>query len=77
MVVASKPLFNKYVGTGPQSARLSFQSSELPLLAPSPQAGVASPFGPKGGTHSLAGEGWEEPIQLKGWTLWYSSIIPL
>jgi len=49
MVVASKPLFNKYVGTGPQSARLSFQSSELPLLAPSPQAGVASPFGPKGG----------------------------
>jgi hypothetical protein len=57
MVVASKPLFNKYVGTGPQrtqSARLSFQSSELPLLAPSPASGCCSPFGPKGGGDTLA-----------------------
>jgi hypothetical protein len=27
---------------------------------------------PLGETHSLVGRGWEEPVQMKGQTLWYS-----
>jgi hypothetical protein len=57
MVVASKPLFNKYVGTGPQSARLSFQSSELPLLAPSPASGCCFPLWSQGGDTLACGRG--------------------
>jgi hypothetical protein len=56
-------------GEGAQSrlrVRLSLQSSEL------------APHRPlRGGTHSLAGEGRGKPMQTKGYTLWYSSIIPL
>jgi hypothetical protein len=44
------------------------------LLPPShPQVSVAlPPLVPRGGTHSLAEEGAEEPIRTKGQKLWYS-----
>jgi hypothetical protein len=69
------------ITAGTQSARLSFQSSELtpPPPPPHPQAGVAPPGSKMGGTHLLAGGvGMGEAIRTKGQTLWYSryGIIP-
>jgi hypothetical protein len=60
-----------------QSARLSFQSSELgpPKSQPlTPYRSVTPhPFGPKGGdTLACGGGGGEDPIPTKGQTLWYS-----
>jgi hypothetical protein len=58
-----------------KSARLSVYLSELgPLIR---KRVLLPPFGPRGETHSLAGEG--DPILTKGQTLWYSmyTIIPL
>jgi hypothetical protein len=41
---------------------------------------LGPPLGSWGEPHSLAGEGWKDPIQTTGQTLWYSTIyinIPL
>ncbi len=56
-----------------QSARLWVQSSELGPPPPHPQASAAPPLlGPRGETHSLAGEGVLWPsIPTKGQTLGY------
>jgi hypothetical protein len=52
---------------GIQSTRLSFQSSELDTPTPSPPRECAlPPFGSKGETHSLAGEGVGGPNSDEG-----------
>ncbi len=35
------------------------------------------PLGPRGETHSLAGEGVGDPILTKGQTLWYSRVYTI
>jgi hypothetical protein len=58
-----------------QSARLSFQSSELGFPHPITRKEVLllPQFGSKGGdTLAWGGRGWGNPIPTKGQTLWYS-----
>jgi hypothetical protein len=61
-----------------QSARLSFQSSELAPPLPLTRKRMLSPFWFQGGGHTrLLVRGRGKLMRTKGHTLWYSSIIPL